>query len=699
MKLDVRFVALALTVAAWIGCPPASSAAPVPAATAQTPAPTITPEFLAALRSGESRRILEALDHGASVQARDARGNTPLMIAGLYGNVGSLRVLLGRGADVNATNHAGATALMRAAIDPEKIALLLRHGAEVNVQSASGNTPLMLAARTADSHRAVRLLLEHGADPQATNRFGATALMAATAGGDPRSVNLLLRAGANPNARPNLDEPGFLFGGGRTPLMWAAFRGHLENLKRLVDAGADVNTPGLLGTALAQATWSDQHAAVAWLLDHGAQPQTPGFVDGYTPLHWAASTERPDATIVSLLLRHGADPNAGGGEPVDAFLGTPQTPLMLARRHGNHAAIDALKTAGATQETPDWTRTLEAPARSLPVVLGPEHLRSSAASAVVPLQITALDSKQAFLRHASRQDCTSCHQQHLPLAAISHARKAGVPVDLAAEKSLVHLVQEGSLKDPELDEQPLFHPDAVMTKGYELLAYAAADLPADANTFAWVHHLTAVQGRDGQWHNNLPRPPIQTGDIGATALAIQALQRYPLPGRSAELARRVSRARQWLWKSRADDTDGRVYQLLGLAWAGESPAALRPLAQALVQQQRTDGGWGQLANLPTDAYATGQAVYALRFAAGLRLEEPAVQRGLRFLVQTQLADGTWHVRRRAFPFQPTMNSGFPHGRDSWISAAGTSWAVMALTFPEPGPGLAASTKDLAAAER
>ena len=43
---------------------------------------------------------------------------------------------------------------------------------------------------------------------------------------------------------------------------------------------------------------------------------------------------------------------------------------------------------------------------------------------------------------------------------------------------------------------------------------------------------------------------------------------------------------------------------------------------------------------------------------------------------------SWHVRRRAFPFQPTMNSGFPHGRDAWISAAATSWAVMALSLPE-----------------
>jgi uncharacterized membrane protein len=55
-----------------------------------------------------------------------------------------------------------------------------------------------------------------------------------------------------------------------------------------------------------------------------------------------------------------------------------------------------------------------------------------------------------------------------------------------------------------------------------------------------------------------------------------------------------------------------------------------------------------------------------------------VRRGVDFLLRTQLADGTWHVRTRAHPFQPPMDSGFPHGRDGWISAAGTSWAVMAL---------------------
>jgi N-acyl-D-amino-acid deacylase len=83
-------------------------------------------------------------------------------------------------------------------------------------------------------------------------------------------------------------------------------------------------------------------------------------------------------------------------------------------------------------------------------------------------------------------------------------------------------------------------------------------------------------------------------------------------------------------------------------------------------------GWAQLPALSSDAYATGQALYVLKIAAKLKDSDPAVDRARRYLLQTQLEDGTWHVLRRAFPFQPTMQSGFPHGRDSWISAAATS---------------------------
>jgi len=74
---------------------------------------------------------------------------------------------------------------------------------------------------------------------------------------------------------------------------------------------------------------------------------------------------------------------------------------------------------------------------------------------------------------------------------------------------------------------------------------------------------------------------------------------------------------------------------------------------------------------------------ALRCAAKLPAADPRIQRGIAFLVRTQIPDGSWLVRTRSFPFQPLKNSGFPHGRDQWISAAGTSWAVMALSLSLP----------------
>lgn len=612
------------------------------------------------------------------------------MLAGTYGNAACLKLLLERGAELNATNTAGATALMRAANDYDKTRLLVESGANVHARSALGNTVLLLAARPAQSHRVVELLLAHGAEAAATNHFGATALMAAAAGGDLQSVRLLLKHGTPVNAQPTANEPGFILGGGRTALMWAAYRGNIPMLKVLLEASADVNAVTGLGTALTHAAWADRAEAAELLLDRGARVDQAGPMDDYTALHWAASTDDRDTTLTRLLLDRGANPNRGGGEPVDAFLGTPQTPLMLARRRGDTPVVNLLLDAGATNATADRVQTKSAPTRSLPEMLDGATLRDAIARAVPPLQTTAIQSKKTFVSHVSRQNCTSCHQQYLPMAAVGFARKQRVPVDTAAEQQLIEMVRAGELSSRETDWQALFHPDAVYTKGYELLGFASAEQPADPVTDSWVHHLAAIQGPEGQWYNNLPRPPLQTGDIGATALAVHALQRYPLLGRKAEFARQVNRARQWLWAAKPQNNDSRVFQLLGLAWAGESARKLQPLAKALIAEQQSDGGWSQTPDLKTDAYATGQAVYALRVAAGLTAATPSVDRGLRFLLRTQLDDGTWQVRRRAFPFQPTMNSGFPHGRDSWISAAGTSWAVMALGVPEQERALAQS---------
>lgn len=649
------------------------------AGTAATP--SITSEFAAILRSGDLPRLRDVLDRGAPVNGRDSRGNTPLMLSAVYGDTASVKLLIQRGADVNATNLAGATPLLRAAHNHDSVRLLVEHGAEVNARSGLGNTPLILAARLADSHRTVKFLLDHGADATATNNWGASALMAAAAAADDDSVKLLLQHGADANTQPAVDHVGFILGGGRSPLMWSAFRGDLASMKLLLDAGADVASEGFLGSPLAQAAWANQTKAARLLLDRGADVNRKSQGDSYAPLHWAASSELPDISLVELMIKRGANLDIEGGENIEAFMDVPQTPLMLAKRRGDTALVTALTRAGATNETPDEAKSIGEFKRQSAVTLDPVTMRESMSEALVPLQESSIISKQSFVSHASKQDCTSCHQQYLPLAAIGAAKRSQAQVDAELERQLVEIVREGDLKNFEPDWEALFHPDTVYTKGYNLFGLALAGLPADELTDSAVHHLAAIQAADGRWYGNLPRPPMQNGDVSATALAIHALQKYPLPGRKAELDERVERARRWLRRVKPANTDEQAYQLLGLSWAGESAGRLEPLAKRLIAQQRADGGWSQLPTLASDAYATGQSVYALRLA-GLTTDHPAVERGQRYLLQTQLADGTWYVRRRAFPFQPTMKSGFPHGKDSWISAAATSWAVLALSLPE-----------------
>jgi hypothetical protein len=89
--------------------------------------------------------------------------------------------------------------------------------------------------------------------------------------------------------------------------------------------------------------------------------------------------------------------------------------------------------------------------------------------------------------------------------------------------------------------------------------------------------------------------------------------------------------------------------------------------------------------LGSDAYATGQALVALERAGVISAADAPYQRGVDFLLRTQLADGSWLVHSRSFPVQVYKESGYPHGPDQWISASGSSWAAMALGLAAPVP--------------
>ena len=115
-----------------------------------------------------------------------------------------------------------------------------------------------------------------------------------------------------------------------------------------------------------------------------------------------------------------------------------------------------------------------------------------------------------------------------------------------------------------------------------------------------------------------------------------------------------------------------------MKWGGADAQAIQTAARALVALQRPDGGWGQFATLGSDAYATGQALVALNESGAIQTTDAVYARGVQFLLNTQFEDGSWFVKTRAIALQPLFDIGFPHGTDSWISAAATNWATLAL---------------------
>ena len=172
------------------------------------------------------------------------------------------------------------------------------------------------------------------------------------------------------------------------------------------------------------------------------------------------------------------------------------------------------------------------------------------------------------------------------------------------------------------------------------ISYAAFGLigdhrPANATTDQWMHSLVVIQAGDGRWPAFAPRPPMQVSDVSSTALVVQAIKHYGWAGRKAEFDAAVDRARKWLWTVKAETTEDAVYQLLGLHWAGKPGEELAGLAKALLSLQRKDGGWAQLPKLESDAYATGQALYALSRAVKHPTTSRDWQHGLRFLLGTQ----------------------------------------------------------------
>ncbi|MBI3837511.1 MAG: hypothetical protein HY288_06220 [Planctomycetia bacterium] len=201
-------------------------------------------------------------------------------------------------------------------------------------------------------------------------------------------------------------------------------------------------------------------------------------------------------------------------------------------------------------------------------------------------------------------------------------------------------------------------PDSVLREGMKLL-------------------LATVKGdqlENGSW-SSWPetRPPIfGNSDERTTALATLALLPAAAAGDDSAKAARDKGVR-WLADTKTDD-DPQSIALRLVLWQrlGRPAEEWESLASRIQAQQNVDGGWSQADDMPSDAWATGQALYAISHA-GIKPDNPAISRAHAFLIKTQREDGSWPMTSR--PVKPGGE-----GSKSLIPiiCAGSAWAVIGL---------------------
>jgi len=311
-------------------------------------------ELVAAARAGDQERVQSLLSSGAEVNARDEEGSTALMFAALRGDETMVQALLAAGADPDLKDANGETALLfGAGRGADIVRALLAAGADPNLADGEGQTALLAAAES--QLESVRLLIESGADVTHRDEFGVSALTIAEASGASEIADLLRSAGATASLEDRLHD--------------AIRAGDQAAVSRLIAEGADVNAfdTDLYETPLIAALRHRRLEILVSLLAAGADPsvEATGFDNaGETAILVAARENSPwalrvllqakarpqdrDAAllagchnppVVRVALEEGARVNAKGERGV--------TPLACAAAAGALESVTLLLAAGA----------------------------------------------------------------------------------------------------------------------------------------------------------------------------------------------------------------------------------------------------------------------------------------------------------------------------------------------------------------
>ena len=289
-------------------------------------------------------------------------------------------------------------------------------------------------------------------------------------------------------------------------------------------------------------------------------------------------------------------------------------------------------------------------------------------------------SLEEYPRHNT---CFSCHHQGIPMFALSLAQKRGYLVDEKVMNAVVRQTTADLRTGLAAYSKGTGQPGGVTRAGYALMALQSGGVKPEEITTAVAGYLLQNDKDKGFWKSASNRPPSEISSFTDTFLALYALKNYGIKAQAEGVKERMGLARKWLETTPTRETEDRVFQLWGMTAAGSDKTEVQKAVKALLAEQNADGGWAQLPHGESDAYATGSVLTALRAAGSLRMTNPGYLRGVDYLLKTQLPDGSWHVVSRSKPFQPYFESGFPHGRDQFISMAASAWATAALALASP----------------
>ncbi len=301
----------------------------------------------------------------------------------------------------------------------------------------------------------------------------------------------------------------------------------------------------------------------------------------------------------------------------------------------------------------------------------PNRIRTAVSKALPTLEAGSKGS-------ADKRQCFTCHSQAIPVFAFLEAKRLGFVVD---EDNLQRQLQHtyDHLKRGLANyRQGKGQGGDILTAGYALWTLDEASWPADGVSDAVSNYLLGAQADIPHWRHRGSRPPTSGSDFTATYVALRALKYFGVDDQKEQIAERRKRVAEWLKSTQPVETEDLVFKLGAFQYVDCDPQVIQDTALALLEIQREDGGWGQKPDMQSDAYATGTALAALHRYGEKTLTEAPIQKGIEYLLSTQLEDGTWHVVTRAKPVQEYFESEFPHAKDQFISISATAWSTLAL---------------------